>query len=167
MSDARLSDLVDDPASGPGATLTWQAEERGWTAFMDLLERVPADAGLDAPGYYREGWSVKDVVAHVGTWLAEAGVAIERIRNGTYAASEIDIDALNAQFLAAMRDVPFDIVRLQAWSARTMLRRQYFSLPVDPPAEATWWVRKSGPEHYDQHLPRLREWVDELATAKR
>lgn len=166
MSDARLSDLVDDPASGPGAALTWQAEERGWAAFMDLLERVPANQ-VSTPGYYREGWSVKDVVAHVGTWLAEAGVAIERIRNGTYAAAEIDIDVLNAQFLAAMRDVPFDIVRLQAWSARTMLRRQYFSLPIDPPAEATWWVRKSGPEHYDQHLPRLREWVDELATATR
>jgi hypothetical protein len=166
MSDARLSDLADDPASGPAATLTWQAEERGWETFMDLLERAPADA-IAKPGYYREGWSIKDVVAHIGTWLAEAGVAIERIRNGSYVASEIDIDALNAQFLAAMRDVPFDIVRLQAWSARTMLRRQYFSLPSDPPAVATWWVRKSGPEHYEQHLPRLREWVDELTASKR
>ena len=107
------------------------------------------------------------MVGHIGTWLAEAGVAIERIRNGTYSASEIDVDELNAQFLAAMRDVPFDIVRLQAWSARTMLRRQYFSLPENPPADATWWVRKSGPEHYEEHLPRLGEWVDELAAAKR
>ena len=38
---------------------------------------------------------------------------------------------------------------------------------IDPPEEATWWVRKSGPEHYDQHVPRLQEWVDELTAPGR
>ena len=28
--------------------------------------------------------------------------------------------------------------------------------------EAAGWVRKSGTEHYLEHLYRLREWVDEL-----
>jgi hypothetical protein len=28
--------------------------------------------------------------------------------------------------------------------------------------EADRWVRKAGPEHYAEHLPRLREWVKEL-----
>jgi len=139
----------------------WEDEERGWAGLVDLLQQIPPERATE-PGYFREGWSAKDVVGHIGTWLAEAGVAIERIRAGTYRAAEIDVDGLNEQFLAAMRDVPFDIVRLQAWSARSQLRRQYFSLPPDPPAEAMWWVRKAGPEHYAEHVPRLREWVAEL-----
>jgi len=139
----------------------WAAEERGWAEFVRLVEQIPPE-GATEPGYFREGWSAKDVVGHIGTWLAEAGVAIERIRAGTYRAAEIDVDALNQQFLAARREVRFDIVRLQAWSARSQLRRQYFSLPPDPPAEARWWVRKAGPEHYAEHVPRLREWVAEL-----
>ena len=44
------------------------------------------------------------------------------------------------------------------------MRRQYFSLPPDPPEEATWWIRKAGAEHYAEHLPRLREWVAELRS---
>jgi hypothetical protein len=29
--------------------------------------------------------------------------------------------------------------------------------------EADRWISKSGPEHYEEHLPRLREWVTEIA----
>ena len=29
--------------------------------------------------------------------------------------------------------------------------------------EADRWIRKAGPDHYTEHLPRLREWVSELA----
>ena len=36
-----------------------------------------------------------------GTWLAEAAVQFERIQAGTYEGHDIDIDALNASFLAA------------------------------------------------------------------
>jgi hypothetical protein len=34
----------------------------------------------------------------------------------------------------------------------------------DPSQEATWWIAKAGPEHYAEHLPRLREWVAELRS---
>ena len=161
MSETQPGGDRGAPGDDEAAGTTWVEEERGWQELMDLLEQVPPDRVAE-PGYFAEGWTVKDVVGHIGTWLAEAGVALERIRAGTYEAAEIDIDRLNAEFLAAMRDVPFDIVRLQAWSARTMLRRQFFSLPADAPEDARWWVRKAGPDHYGEHLPRLREWVAEL-----
>jgi hypothetical protein len=32
--------------------------------------------------------------------------------------------------------------------------------------EAAWWVRKSGAEHYTEHLDRLREWVAELIARR-
>jgi hypothetical protein len=34
----------------------------------------------------------------------------------------------------------------------------------DGTQDADAWIRKAGPEHYAEHLPRLREWVAELST---
>ncbi len=28
--------------------------------------------------------------------------------------------------------------------------------------EGAWWIRKSGGDHYDEHLGRLRDWIAEL-----
>jgi hypothetical protein len=39
--------------------------------------------------------------------------------------------------------------------------RAWRSLP-ETSAEADRWISKSGPEHYAEHLPRLREWVHEV-----
>ena len=34
-----------------------------------------------------------------------------------------------------------------------------------PSIKADRWIRKSGPEHYEEHLPRLREWVKEVGAS--
>jgi len=135
-------------------------EERLWTELHDLIDSLPPDK-VEEPGYFEEGWSAKDLVAHIGSWLAEAGVVLERIRSGTYRPEEIDIDAINKTFYDAMHDVPFRDVKAQAFTARNRMLRAWRSLPEGSP-EADRWIRKSGPEHYAEHLPRLREWVQEL-----
>lgn len=117
---------------------------------------------METPGYFAEGWSGKDLVAHIGSWLAEAGVVLERIRFGTYRSEELDIDSMNRQFYEAMNDVPFRTVRAQAPAARNRMLRAWGSVGDNTP-EADTWIRKAGPEHYAEHLPRLREWVAELA----
>ena len=134
-------------------------EDRLWTELHRLVDMLPEDE-VDAPGYFAEGWSAKDLVAHVGSWLAEAGVVLERIRFGTYRPEEIDIDATNKAFYEAMKDVPFRTVRAQASAARARMLSAWGALPQDDP-EAERWIRKAGPEHYTEHLPRLRAWVDE------
>ena len=110
------------------------------------------------------GWSAKDLVAHVGSWLAEAGAVLERIRFGTYRPEELDIDAMNRTFYDDMQDVAFADVRAQGIAARNQMLRAWRSLPEDSP-EADRWIGKAGPEHYAQHLPRLREWVRELGAS--
>ena len=135
-------------------------EDRLWTELHGLVDSLPP-ARVDEPGYFVEGWSAKDLVGHIGSWLAEAGVVLERIRAGTYRPEEIDIDAMNETFHDAMHDVAFPDVRAQAIVARNRMVRAWRSLPVEDP-EADRWIRKAGPEHYEEHLPRLREWVREL-----
>lgn len=138
-----------------------EAERRDWYELAALVRSLTPDECL-VPGYYRDPeWSVRDVAGHLGTWLAEAEVQLEQITAGTYEGHDVDVDALNAAFLAAMRDQPWDVAWTQANAGRTMMLQAWYGLR-EPTDEAAWWVRKSGPEHYAEHLPRLREWVAEL-----
>jgi Mycothiol maleylpyruvate isomerase N-terminal domain len=135
-------------------------ENRLWTELHGLVDSLPPDL-VGEPGYFVEGWSAKDLIAHIGSWLAEAGVVLERIRSGTYRPEEIDIDAMNETFFDAMHDVAFEDVRAQGVAARNRMLRAWRSLPTES-AEADRWIRKAGPEHYAEHLPRLEGWVREL-----
>ena len=148
----------------------WQAdvdaERTGWYELAALVRRLTPGECLE-PGYYRDpDWSVRDVVAHVGTWLAEAEVQLERMVGGTYAGHDIDIDAVNAQLLEQMRGQPWNVAWTMANSARTRMLQDWFAMPA-PDADAHWWIAKSGGQHYGQHLPRLREWVAELEALRR
>jgi hypothetical protein len=136
-------------------------EEQDWRELHGLIDALPADR-VEEPGYFAEGWSAKDLIAHIGSWLAEAGVVLEQIRAGTFRPEEIDIDEMNARFFAALHDVPFPVVKAQAIAARNQMLRAWARLPEESD-EADRWIGKSGPEHYEEHLPRLREWVGELA----
>jgi len=135
-------------------------EDRLWTELHGLVDALPPDL-VGEPGYFVEGWSAKDLVAHIGSWLAEAGVVLEQIRSGTYRPEEIDIDAMNETFFDAMHDVAFADVRAQGVAARNRMLRAWRSLPTESP-EADRWIRKAGPDHYAEHLPRLEGWVREL-----
>jgi Mycothiol maleylpyruvate isomerase N-terminal domain len=143
-----------------------EAERRGWYQLADLVRRLTPGECLE-PGYYRDpDWTVRDVVAHVGTWLAEAEVQFQQITAGTYEGHEIDIDALNATFLAAMRDQPWEVAWNQANAGRSRMVAEWFALH-EPTDEAAWWIRKSGSDHYAEHLGRLQEWVDELVARRK
>ena len=142
-----------------------EAERRGWYEVAELVRSLTPDECLE-PGYYRDpDWTVRDVVAHLGTWLAEAEVQLERINAGTYEGHEVDVDGLNASFLAAMRDQPWEVAWVQANAGRTRMVEEWSHL-AQPTDEAAWWIRKSGGEHYADHLARLREWTAELIARR-
>jgi hypothetical protein len=65
-----------------------------------------------------------------------------------------------------MNDVPFDTVRSQAIASRNRMLEAWRALPEGTP-DADAWIRKAGPEHYAEHLPRLREWLAELDADER
>jgi hypothetical protein len=145
-----------------------EAEERGWYELAGLVRALEPDERL-VPGYYNDpDWAVRDVVGHLGTWLAEAATQFEQMQAGTYDGHDVDVDALNALFLEAMHDQLWDVVWIQANAGRTIMLQTLVGLhePSDRPGgtadEVGWWIRKSAVEHYAEHVGRLREWVDEL-----
>jgi hypothetical protein len=138
------------------------AEDTGWTQFILLVESL-SDQQMEVPGYIVEGWSVKDLLAHVGSWQAEAVQVLEQIRMGTHTSANVDVDALNDRFYQANKDLPLSVVRAEVWSARTRMLEELNALPeVSPKAEE--WFAESGATHYAEHLDRLRDWVGELSS---
>jgi hypothetical protein len=138
-----------------------RAERLGWYEMAALVRTLTPEECLE-PGYQRDpDWTVRDVVAHLGTWLAEAQAQFERMSAGTYRRHDVDIDALNARFLAAMQGQPWEVAWVQANAGRTRMLTEWYVL-AEPSDEAAWWIRKSGGDHYAEHAGRLREWVAEL-----
>ena len=137
------------------------AERAGWYELLELIRSL-GPAAIARPGYYRDpDWSVADVVGHLGAWLAEAGIQLRRIEAGTYVPRDLDIDALNAEFRAALSGQPWDVIFTQAQASRHRLLAVWYALPVRTDA-AAWWVAKAGAEHYREHIGRLRAWVAAL-----
>ena len=159
MSEVRQSEIA--PVVGHPYAAEMLAERDGWREVVSLMRQLTPQECVE-PGYYRDpDWSVRDVAAHLGTWLAEAEIQFERMTAGTYAGHDIDIDALNAELLEQMHGQPWEVAWVQANAARTRMLDEWYDL-LDLTDEAAWWIRKSASDHYAEHLGRLREWVPEL-----
>jgi hypothetical protein len=139
-------------------------ERERWTEIAALCRSLSADERT-RPGYFRDpDWTVEDMVAHLGTWMAQAEIQLLRIEAGTYVEEPLDIDGLNAVFLAAMGDQDWNTVWTQAISGRVQMLTVWGRL-YERTEAADRWVRKSGAEHHGEHLPRLRAWVAEMREA--
>ncbi|HEY8439614.1 MAG TPA: hypothetical protein VIK65_13470 [Candidatus Limnocylindrales bacterium] len=148
------------PVDHPYAAAIDRERER-FAELHDLIDALEPDE-REQPGYFvDDAWSVKDLVAHLGSWMAEAETQLLRIEGGTYVDEPLDIDAMNAEFLAALRDQTWATCWNQCLAARAMMLSVWMRLP-ERTAAADRWVRKAGADHLDEHVPRLREWVAEL-----
>ncbi len=144
----QLDDLVEE-------------ERAGWEELESLVQTIsPAQAEI--PGYV-PGWSVKDFLAHLAGWLSAAGRTLEQIESGTYTPEDVDADARNEGYVEANREQPLPLVLFELQATRRRLLRYLHALNKIPDA-AESALRKAGPEHYAEHLPRLREWVAELRS---
>ena len=140
------------------------AERAGWEEMEGLVDSLSPELA-EIPGY-APGWSVKDFLAHVAGWLSEAGQTIALIKSGTFTGNDVDVDARNDAFVEANRDQPMSFVLFEIKATRRRLLHYLHGLTEIPPA-AEAALRKAGPEHYAEHLPRLREWVAELGSNQR
>jgi hypothetical protein len=154
--------MTDAPAEHEQHEHEWEivGEAETWHRLHALVDRITPEEA-EVPGYFEEGWTAKDAIAHLGTWMAQGAANLRQIAAGTYREGELDIDAANARFLEAMRDVPLPTIHLQLSAAHGELMAAWSQLhEITPPA--AFWVRKAGPEHIEEHLPRLEGWIAEL-----
>ena len=135
-----------------------EAEHERHEELEALLAKLSMEQILE-PGINGDGWSVKDMLWHLGAWSAESANALERIGLGTYAPLDRDTDELNADFMAAGKDLDLETVKAEWLSARSRARANWDAIEEITP-EAEEWFYESGAEHMDDHLPELRDWVE-------
>jgi hypothetical protein len=137
-------------------------EDAAWAELWSLAASLSRER-LEEDGYY-EDWSVKDLLAHIGSWQAEASIMLERIRMGTYEPWTAEADPINREWWEIWRKVDLDAVLAHLHSSRARMLEEWSWLPEDRlDGEAVEWFQESGPSHYREHLGRLREWASELA----
>lgn len=136
-------------------------EDEGWAELRGVLASVSPDVMLE-DGYQPE-WSLKDLLAHLACWMAEAAQALQQMRLGSYRRVELDEDEMNRGFWEACRNLDLHDVWAQIHSARGRMFEELDLLPEEKLDDhAVAWFRDSGADHYRDHLPRLREWLGEL-----
>jgi hypothetical protein len=136
-----------------------EAEDRGWADLRTLVDPLTPEK-LTRDGYY-EGWSVKDLLAHLGCWMADAATVLEQIRLDSFRGWDGDVEELNARWYEIWRGQDLRMVWVELHSARGRMLEEWDRLP-EVTKKADEWFRESGEDHYAEHLPRLRDWAAEL-----
>ncbi len=142
-------------------------EAEGWERVAELVDGLTA-AGVVRPGLSPDGWSVKDLLWHVGFWCDDAARALTRMAEGAWDGVHPSrepgwTDRVNGEELARSRSVAPAEAR-EAWveGRRRMLSALGALTEVSPEAEE--WFEESGPSHYAEHLPELEAWISRLRS---
>ncbi len=139
-----------------GAETLLEAEEAAWHELCAELERL-TDEEMERPGLTPDGWSVRDVLFHIGAWSADCGMQLERMRMGTWEEPHEDVERQNREWFELSRTMDLRIVKAEFAAARTRMVVEFGTMPeITPPAVE--WFEESGPLHYEEHLVDLRRW---------
>ena len=131
-------------------------EDEAWRGFAAAAGSVAPDR-RDVEGVV-PGWSVHDLVWHVGYWAGYAADVIERDRAGETdlepAGSQLD----DAAILAAGRGMRWDEVVARAAQSHDRVRAAFASSP-SPGEVALRWFSEDTFDHYDEHAAEIRALV--------
>jgi hypothetical protein len=146
---------VSQPSPSKGSLV--REEDRAWAGFWAVVESLPPGA-LDENGS-PERWSARDILAHVGSWHAEAALMLEQLRMGTYGGWDEDrLHEINRDWWEAWGDQDVHAVLAHLHSSRARMLEELVRLPDELLDDtAVDWFRDSGAGHYEEHLPSLRE----------
>jgi hypothetical protein len=132
-------------------------EAAAYAAFRGLCDAVPP--GRREEPVLHEGWSLKDVLHHVAYWWDDLDGAMEAIRTRV-PRGERDTDTENARVLAEGRALSLDDVVRGYEDSRAHLLAVWAAAPDDPHADEVFGWETI--EHYEEHEPTLRAFVDSL-----
>jgi hypothetical protein len=111
-----------------------------------------------------DGWSVKDILAHIAGWLREGTKALEglaRGEQGTEESLDDDVDARNARFVEEWRDASVQEVQTELHLAKNVFARALRALPEERFAEgqeARRLVYGEGIDHFSEHGKQIWKW---------
>lgn len=137
--------------------------ERAWAELQDAYAGL-SEAQMLEPGV-TGGWSVKDILAHVTVWEAEALKHLPHILEGkrppTYASQYGGLDAFNAQMSAQKHALPLARVLKDLEETHRQLIAYVQAAPEEQITTATRFrnrLRLDTYSHYPIHARAIRAW---------
>jgi Mycothiol maleylpyruvate isomerase N-terminal domain len=144
-------------------------EAGAWGRIDGVVESLSAGE-LVRPGYTVEGWSAKDMMAHIAAWSNVAAGVLREISAGTWSGHHASdepggTDRLNAEWFERDRELDVDTVRFEWHASRTRMLEAFGALD-EISSGADEWFEESGPSHYAEHLPDLERWVRRMRSER-
>lgn len=137
----------------PTDTATILAREReGWAAWWAHVE------GVDPQATRSDGWSLKDVVAHIAAWQRYSAGRLAALGRGEMDPGQPAAeDDFNAGAREASRSRSWEDVRAEAERAHNAFVSTIEAVPEHTFARddglGAFVVAVNGVEHYEEHLP--------------
>ena len=138
--------------------------------YQNLLKAIAKLDNAQSSQTWLDGWSVKEIIAHVLGWEREMIVLMQRMARGERPLPEgvdySDPDAWNAKFAAEMAPMNANTV-VAIWQQTHMnFVRAAKALPDDrfgendegKPKTANRILEGNGYEHYREHAAQINEW---------
>jgi hypothetical protein len=137
--------------------------ETGYNEIIRLYRSVPVTAVSE--NSLPNGWSVKDVLAHIAAWEWRCASLLEASHDTkALLKAQPDVEALNHEIYEERKEWGWEEVEYDFRAAHKTLLEAIGQLPpqqLDDEfvqrtiADETW-------EHYDEHLDDLRRWHQRL-----
>ena len=129
-----------------------QQEEERWEQLCGLLEKIP---DWEQPGV-ADGWSVKDLLAHIAAWHAKTIDRLETYDStGELPRPPADIDAFNAQVYDETKDLSLHDVKVMSGASRHRLREEIAALTEDEMKQVEPVIAGNAYGHYDEHIAQI------------
>jgi hypothetical protein len=129
-----------------------QQEEERWEQLCGLLEKIP---DWEQPGV-ADGWSVKDLLAHIAAWHAKTIDRLEAYDSrGELPAPPADIDAFNAQVYDENRDLSLHDVKVMSGACRHRFREEVAALTEDEMKQIEPVIAGNAYGHYQEHIEQI------------
>ena len=115
-----------------------------------------------------DGWSVKDLLAHIAAWEARCASWLEGVARGvTPERPEVqNVDASNAHDYATAKQQPLSDVLAESGAAHAAMLRSVGALSEADLADETrfgwpaWQTASSNSdEHYREHIQQIEAWL--------
>ena len=137
--------------------------DRAWEALKDSYAGVPDDELVKAG--VMEGWSIKDIIAHITWWEEEALKHLPTILEGgkppRYSVAYGGIDAFNALMTEQKKNLPLSEVLRQRDDIHLRLIEFIRDAPEDEFNRETRFLhrlRLDTYSHYLKHAEAIRSW---------
>jgi hypothetical protein len=128
-----------------------------WLDWLNALDRVPRER-LSESGVCGH-WSAKDLVGHMALWDSEVMTDIHRWQLGLPFPTN-DWQTMNDDDHDAKANRPFDLLRVEMYSAHMAIRRELGDIQDDIDGEIYDRIAVDTWDHYPEHTQDVLTWLE-------